>query len=86
MASGLGLTAETSVPFDATINSCTLTSFAGDSFVSAKSLWQIDRRRAFRGGSWYYFEPNCQAAFRGKLAPAIRDNDFGFRLARGAVR
>lgn len=25
--------------------------FAGESLVSAKSLWQIDRRRAFRGGS-----------------------------------
>jgi 3'-5' exoribonuclease len=25
--------------------------FAGEALVSAKSLWQIDRRRAFRGGS-----------------------------------
>ena len=25
--------------------------FAGESLVSARSLWQIDRRRAFRGGS-----------------------------------
>jgi formylglycine-generating enzyme required for sulfatase activity len=42
--------------------------------------------RVYRGGGWSRFGIFCQAAFRGRGAPADRDSDLGFRLARVPVR
>ena len=38
--------------------------------------------RVFRGGSWYDFARYCRSAFRNVIAPGIRDDVIGFRLAR----
>jgi formylglycine-generating enzyme required for sulfatase activity len=38
--------------------------------------------RVFRGGSWSFFGSVCQAATRMGIAPALRDCNLGFRLAR----
>jgi formylglycine-generating enzyme required for sulfatase activity len=42
--------------------------------------------RVIRGGSWYNIGPICQAATRDWFAPALRDFNLGFRLARVPVR
>jgi sulfatase modifying factor 1 len=42
--------------------------------------------RVIRGGGWYYNGPCCRASFRGRSAPANRDDPIGFRLARVPVR
>ena len=39
-------------------------------------------RRVLRGGSLFYYAGYCRAADRGGYAPANRDFDVGFRLAR----
>jgi len=39
--------------------------------------------RVVRGGSWYSSARNVRAAFRNRFDPSSRDNDLGFRLARG---
>jgi uncharacterized protein (TIGR02996 family) len=41
--------------------------------------------RMYRGGGWYGYGSGCQAAYRDWSAPADRDYDLGFRLAR-AIR
>jgi formylglycine-generating enzyme required for sulfatase activity len=38
--------------------------------------------RVLRGGSWYYLAFNLHSAYRYGLAPAERDQFYGFRLAR----
>ena len=38
--------------------------------------------RAWRGGSWNDFGPNCHAADRNGAEPTHRGNDLGFRLVR----
>jgi formylglycine-generating enzyme required for sulfatase activity len=42
-----------------------------------------DRRRVLRGGSCLSNGRNCRSACRDALAPVVRDDDMGFRLARG---
>ena len=42
--------------------------------------------RVYRGGGWSRFGIFSQAAFRGRGAPADRDSDLGFLLARVPVR
>ena len=37
--------------------------------------------RVFRGGSWRSGAAGCRSANRGWIAPSLRRNDFGFRLA-----
>jgi formylglycine-generating enzyme required for sulfatase activity len=39
--------------------------------------------RVLRGGSWISFGGNVRSAYRFRFDPALRDNDSGFRLARG---
>jgi formylglycine-generating enzyme required for sulfatase activity len=39
--------------------------------------------RVLRGGSWIGFGSFCRSAFHGHGVPSSRDDDFGFRLARG---
>jgi formylglycine-generating enzyme len=41
--------------------------------------------RVSRGGSWYGYAFNCRAASRVNGTPWIRDNNFGFRIARSSV-
>lgn len=36
-----------------------------------------------RGGSWIYDAGDCRSAYRNHGAPGLRDDSFGFRLARG---
>src|SRR5262249_15718295 len=42
--------------------------------------------RLSRGGCWVSDGPSCRAALRHGLAPTLRLNDHGFRLARVPVR
>jgi formylglycine-generating enzyme required for sulfatase activity/tRNA A-37 threonylcarbamoyl transferase component Bud32 len=42
--------------------------------------------RVYRGGGWRSYGTYCRAAYRGGIAPADRDSDLGFRLARVPVR
>jgi formylglycine-generating enzyme required for sulfatase activity len=39
-----------------------------------------------RGGSWYNYRAQCQAAFRRRSVPSGRTGDVGFRLARVPVQ
>ncbi len=41
-----------------------------------------DARRVLRGGSWYNLPRLVRAADRSRNAPANRDDNIGFRLAR----
>jgi len=42
--------------------------------------------RVVRGGSWYSVARYCRAAFRTGVEPDFRNDDLGFRPARGQVR
>ena len=42
--------------------------------------------RVCRGGSWFAVGTYCQAAFRNRFPPTLRNNILGFRLARVPVR
>jgi formylglycine-generating enzyme required for sulfatase activity len=51
------------------------------------SLWaEANSERVSRGGCWYHYGANCQAAERYGSAPSRRSNFLGFRLARVPVR
>lgn len=39
--------------------------------------------RVLRGGSWYSSGGRCRSASRGRGVPSRRDDNAGFRLARG---
>jgi formylglycine-generating enzyme len=40
-------------------------------------------RRVIRGGSWYSYPRYCRSANRDGFGPAHRNDDLGFRVARG---
>ena len=45
-----------------------------------QNLLETDAR-VLRGGSWDGYPRNCRAAFRFRIAPGVRDNHFGCRVA-----
>jgi eukaryotic-like serine/threonine-protein kinase len=49
------------------------------------SAWETggdNTRRLLRGGSWDCFARYCRAVLRGRVSPYLRDDSFGFRVAR----
>lgn len=42
--------------------------------------------RVYRGGDWGNPAVYCRAAYRNRLAPDVRVNFLGFRLARDPIR
>jgi formylglycine-generating enzyme required for sulfatase activity/tRNA A-37 threonylcarbamoyl transferase component Bud32 len=45
----------------------------------------VGPKRVVRGGSWNDFGRHCRAAYRGVVAPSIRDFTLGCRLARSVI-
>ena len=51
----------------------------GDQIDPKQLTGQSNEYRVMRGGSWCYRPASCRAAFRFRLAPALRSNCCGFR-------
>jgi formylglycine-generating enzyme required for sulfatase activity len=53
---------------------------------SAWETAEAGANRVFRGGSWLVIARDCRSAYRDDCLPDDRDDDLGFRPARGQVR